>query len=397
MQKTSLLPFFLFLLLLATCTSEQTLSVPTTITDTIDAVRQDFAPDKRVAIWEVQPSLEGKTLLLKGQTNLPEAKDQLLSRLDSLRQNWIDSIELLPNTQKLGNQTYGIVNLSTCNIRSQARHSGELATQSTLGTILKIWDKTEDWYRVQTPDGYLGWLDAGGFVLKTPEQISDYQLSDRVLYLPSTGFSYESASKDGTKVSDLLAGNILERIGTQGLFTKVKYPDNRTAFVATNELMAWDDWLATRAPHAENIIKTAKEMLGRPYLWGGTSGKAFDCSGFTKTVFYLNGLILPRDASQQVHVGKPLKIDDIGELQTGDLLFFGRAATPNEKEKITHVAIYLGNNKIIHAAGRVKIESLNPSDPNFAPDRLATFVRATRPLEQPEDFNIQSLALSSWY
>jgi cell wall-associated NlpC family hydrolase len=96
-------------------------------------------------------------------------------------------------------------------------------------------------------------------------------------------------------------------------------------------------------------------------------------------------------------VGKPLDIDDISELQVGDFLFFGRAASKEQKEKITHVAIYLGSNRIIHAAGRVKIESLNPEDPDFAAERLATFVRATRPLDQPENHNIPSLAQSDWY
>lgn len=379
------------------CENDPTASIASPVAEIIGEVGNDFAPDKRVAIWDVQSAYSGSNLVLKGQTNLPEAKASLTKKLDTLKQIWVDSIVLLPNKEKLGERNYGIVTLSACNIRSQARHSAELATQSTLGTILKIWDQSGDWYRVQTPDGYLGWLDAGGFALKTEKEIREYQQSNRVIYTANSGFSYASPDLNSQKVSDLLAGNLLISTGTEGPFTKVQYPDGRSAYLLSKELKAWDDWLATRAAKPEKIIATAREMLGRPYLWGGTSGKAFDCSGFTKTVLYLNGLILPRDASQQIHVGKPLDIDDISELQVGDFLFFGRAASKEQKEKITHVAIYLGSNRIIHAAGRVKIESLNPEDPDFAAERLATFVRATRPLDQPENHNIPSLAQSDWY
>ena len=72
--------------------------------------------------------------------------------------------------------------------------------------------------------------------------------------------------------------------------------------------------------------------------------------------------------------------DGLDNVQPGDLLFFGKAAIKDSKERITHVAIYMGNDKIIHAAGQVKIESLNPEDEDFAPDRLATFIRAKRVL-----------------
>jgi cell wall-associated NlpC family hydrolase len=52
-----------------------------------------------------------------------------------------------------------------------------------------------------------------------------------------------------------------------------------------------------------SLVATARTLMGAPYLWGGTSAKGMDCSGFTKTIYLMNGLILPRDASQQVHVG----------------------------------------------------------------------------------------------
>ncbi len=107
-----------------------------------------------------------------------------------------------------------------------------------------------------------------------------------------------------------------------------------------------------------------------------------DCSGFTKSIFYLNGLELPRDASQQVHIGEEINTDTtLKNLMTGDFIFFGNKKTAAQKEKITHVAIYLGDGKIIHASDRVQIESLKRSDPDFTEKRLISMVRAKRMLQ----------------
>jgi hypothetical protein len=178
-----------------------------------------------------------------------------------------------------------------------------------------------------------------------------------------------------------LAGNILRSEGSTGRFTKIFFPDGRTGYVLSVKVSNYSEWLATRQPDAGHILATAHEMMGRPYLWGGASGKGMDCSGYTKTVFYLNGVQLPRDANQQAEVGEEVETDStLKNLLPGDLLFFGRKATPEQKEKITHVAIYLGNGKIIHAANKVEIASLRRGEPDFVEHRLSSFVRSKRML-----------------
>ena len=96
---------------------------------------------------------------------------------------------------------------------------------------------------------------------------------------------------------------------------------------------------------ADALVETSKTLMGVPYLWGGTSTKGVDCSGFTKTIYYLNGMVIPRDASQQVHTGKLIdSVTNFDALEKGDLLFFGRKATDTGTEKVVHVGMWIGNN-----------------------------------------------------
>lgn len=98
----------------------------------------------------------------------------------------------------------------------------------------------------------------------------------------------------------------------------------------------------------DQIVMTARNYIGIPYKWGGESAdEGFDCSGLTMTVYQLNGLDLPRTSRQQWRVGTPVARDD---LQKGDLLFFATSGG----RRISHVGIYAGEGKFIHAPGRGK-------------------------------------------
>jgi hypothetical protein len=96
------------------------------------------------------------------------------------------------------------------------------------------------------------------------------------------------------------------------------------------------------------IVGTAKRFIGTPYRWGGTSPDAgFDCSGLTMVVYQLNGLKLPRSSRQQYGAGIPIGRN---ELSQGDLVFF---ATTGGR-RISHVGIYVGKGRFIHAPGKGK-------------------------------------------
>jgi hypothetical protein len=106
----------------------------------------------------------------------------------------------------------------------------------------------------------------------------------------------------------------------------------------------------------EQLVKTAENFIGMPYHWGGTSPRnGFDCSGLTLTIYRLNGLELERTSQGQYRMGKPRKKE---ELQRGDLVFF----TPHLDHNVSHVGIYIGENKFIHATSpgkNVRIDLLS--------------------------------------
>jgi cell wall-associated NlpC family hydrolase len=101
-----------------------------------------------------------------------------------------------------------------------------------------------------------------------------------------------------------------------------------------------------------SLLESARIYLNTPYLWGGRSIWGIDCSGFVQQVFRLHGKELPRDAYQQATIGADVLL--IGEAQPGDLAFFD-----NPEGRITHVGLYLGDGRIIHASGRVRIDKLD--------------------------------------
>lgn len=89
------------------------------------------------------------------------------------------------------------------------------------------------------------------------------------------------------------------------------------------------------------IIEEGQKWIGTPYAWGGTDRNGADCSGFVMEIFKKANIELPRTAAEQYTVGQTI---DLSEAQSGDLVFFRKG------DKITHVGIYIGDNRILHSS-----------------------------------------------
>ncbi len=357
----------------------------------IAEVQQKYAPDKRTALFNVTSKEEGGEVQLSGETDLANAKSELIKKLEQTGAKVKDNIEVLP-AKSLGDKIYGVIDLSVATLRTKPEESAELATQALLGSTVKILKSSRGWVLAQTPDKYIAWMETGSFVPMNKEELSEWQSSEKIIFTNDYGFSYSQNNASSVRVSDLVIGNILRKLEASGEFIKVEYPDKREAYVQASSCMDYKSWLKSRQLTAENIISTAKTFLGIPYLWGGTSAKMMDCSGFTRTVFFLNGILLPRDASQQVNIGVPVDTKDgFDKLQPGDLLFFGKKANEKSKERITHVGIYIGSYEFIHETGMVKINSFDKNAKNFSAYRYAQFVRAKRVIGHEGNDGVEQL------
>ncbi|MGB6151279.1 MAG: C40 family peptidase [Pricia sp.] len=350
----------------------------------IQNIKSEYAPDKRTALFDLTVVDGSDAYILAGETNLPEAVAALKTKLEADNIAFEDAIKVLPS-EDLNGKTRALINISVANLRSAPKHSAELATQATLGTPVKVLKKEDDWYYIQSPDNYLSWVDAGGITLMDNQIMKNWLSTDKLMYTKTYGHAYTGPDKL-QPVSDLVAGNILEIIKYVDEFYIVSYPDGRQAYVSKEESEPYDTWLENLKPNADSLIATSKTMMGVPYLWGGTSTKGMDCSGFTKTVYFLNGMVIPRDASQQVHTGKAIdSVANFENLEKGDLLFFGRKATDTLPEKVVHVGIWIGNNEFIHASEMIRISSMDENAKNYDAFNRNRYLRTKRIMKEKDE------------
>jgi hypothetical protein len=361
-----------------------------TVEQLIDTISNRFVPDKRTALFEITvSSLSGK-FILKGITDQPEAKKALLDSLAARSIPVVDSISLLPEAA-LGEKIWGLATLSVSNLRADPNHAAEMVSQTLMGTPLKVLQHKDGWYRIQTPDYYIGWMNDSGLSLLTEKELSDWKESSRYFFNKMNGWAYSSPSAESPSMSDLVLGDLFETIAESGNFFIAKFPDGRTAYLLKNDCTPYQEWVSG-TPDITSAIATAQKLLGLPYFWGGTSTKAVDCSGLTKTAWFSQGIILARDASQQARYGEHPDFTDRKNLEPGDLLFFGKSL-----KKVTHVGLCLGSDLYIHASGLVRINSLDPNAPNYLPGTLERLVATSRIIHSLDTEGIIRIGSHPWY
>ena len=214
--------------------------------------------------------------------------------------------------------TKGICNVSIAPMRAESSDKSEIVSQLLYGESADILEVKDNWTKIKTHyDNYEAWMDS-----KQVSPISDEFLSHRKVHLVKE--SFQSAMLEN--------GRTLVSIGSE---------------------VSFDPISPTRGANlSESIVNCAKEFLNVPYLWGGKSFFGIDCSGFTQIIYKIHGIKIPRDTYQQAEIGDALTF--IEEAKPGDLAFF-----ENKEGRIHHVGIILADQKIIHAHGKVRIDSLD--------------------------------------
>ena len=267
---------------------------------------------------------------------------------------WPGKCESVPDGE------WAVVNTSSVFMRGEASYTAENVSQSRMGTPVQVLARTGYWVKIRTPEPYEGWVNE----LTLAHYPADYRSCKRYICVREHSFVYAEPLLGAARLSDLSMSDIVravaepggERAGKDG-WAAVQLWDGRSGWVPAADVADFESWMTDseyRAKAAE-VVSTARLFLGSPYMWGGMSAGLFDCSGLVGFCYFMAGIQLPRDASQQIGCGVPVDFED---MQAGDLVFFG-------EKRVGHVALCTGPGRIIHSSQIVRENSLVPGEPDY--------------------------------
>lgn len=280
-----------------------------------------------------------------------------------------------------------VVELSAIYMRQQPDYESALETQELMGTVVEICAEDRYWREIISPQPYRAWTTEKGLVEMNAEELESYLKADKLMYKGTFGHLYEEASEAAPVICDLVCGDLLRseltdkgKIRSKRGWTEVMLPSGRKGYARSSQLaihkgfrniaMGEGDGGSLSPEESEGVIRYAEMLMGSAYLWGGMSSKGTDCSGLVRLAYLMNGILLPRNASQQLKCGEVVELDPkaameerIANLQRGDLLFFGTpASSPEKLPRVTHIGIYLGEGMFIHSSQVVRRNSLLPDN-----------------------------------
>ena len=347
----------------------------------IQAIGERFVPDTRLNIFETVKTDTG-TEVVTSSAEAYAALKELAAKPNAgfVPKLWPDE------NPRVGEKSYGVVNLSVVSVRCQGGHTKELATQALLGMPLRILDAPADlsddspWIRIQSQDNYIGYVTYSSITMMTRAEWDAWRLAKKIIWTENSGHVYKDADDDSPYVSDVVAGDVLAVTGVKDDdYLQVRFPDGRLAWADEDDCQDFDRWIQQCDLTPEKIVATAKRFMGVPYLWGGTSSKSLDCSGLVAYVLFLNRISSLRDVSQQMRDGTNVDISQgLGNIQAGDFLIFGERDAKGEILDVRHIGIAMGNNEFIHAATDVHVSSFDPAAPNHDARNTKALVKAIR-------------------
>ena len=258
--------------------------------------------------------------------------------------------------------------------------SDRTQTQALYGTRVDILSQQDGWYEVAvegqpTPKnsfGYPGWVPAAQVSLDSSygQLLSNkpFAAVDKVATAPL----YRDALMTETYL-EISYDTRLPVIDHFGGLIQVAVPGGGSAYLSARHATVYDSVSSIPYPTGKDLVNAGKLFLGRPYLWGGSSAFAFDCSGFTHTLYDARGITIARDSDAQADfTGHGTQIAQ-SELEPGDLIFY--ASNLTNPSSIYHVAMYAGNAEMLEAYGAgipVRITPVRFNDDYWGAERFLT-------------------------
>ncbi len=334
-------------------------------------------------------ALAGTTAAFLGDAGIADA-DPDLAQLDTIEGT-------LDFGAPAGRPTTAKISAEAANVRSGPGLSYKTIGRLPSGTVVTIIEGKADWYKVRTPAGSIGWISQEVLAVDTTAATNAAPAKETPAKSAASATTNNSAvslrNGPGTKyaiLGKLPKGSALNLLGKQGSWYKVQTVAGTTGWVAADFVALGSSGSAPAPAVAvtKNVPAAPKEQtaksatqgageraipgssrgaiaarvalryVGARYVWGGASPRGFDCSGLVLYAYRQAGLRLPHKAASQFSTRFGTRIRSVGALKTGDIVFFANTAGRG----ITHVAIYVGNGRMVTAnspRSGVRLQSIN--------------------------------------
>ncbi|MCI9346154.1 MAG: SH3 domain-containing protein [Lachnospiraceae bacterium] len=337
----------------------------------------DLLPIGQLKLYK-EPSEEN------GQVSGNSAEDEAETAQDVLDEDAIGSGAILISDktaedyelayERAKNANWGYTNLGIAdvsdnlNIRAIAAEDGRLVGKLPRNAACEVLDTDDIWAHIRSGE-VEGYVSLDYLLTGVPAKFKAEELAVTVAKVTTDSLKVRAEANTESEVITLVAmGEELEVAAVEGDWVKVLLDDDEVYVSA--EYVEVSAELGTAVTMTEllygqgvsdvrvDVCQYAKEFIGNPYVWGGTSlTKGADCSGFVMKVFQKYGVKLPRNSRAQANCGTTIKV---AEAKPGDLIFYAKGKT------INHVAIYIGNGQVVHASSPktgIKISNVSYRSP----------------------------------